>query len=90
MNNDYLTNAIENFRRVTNEMLEALGQEPLSEPEIRQGTIVFSWNGNEQPDAPAIGYYISSTEHGRYHNVDVYGTWELFSHVAPVTPEDLA
>jgi hypothetical protein len=59
--------------------------EPEPEPEIKQKTICFFWEGDEEPDDPSVSRYFYRDDNGRH--VDWAGiSWD---HCRPVTAEGL-
>jgi hypothetical protein len=55
------------------------------EPEIKEGTICFFWNGDKEPNVPIVGRYLNKCLDGKYF--DLAGIrWD---HCRPVTAEDL-
>jgi hypothetical protein len=59
--------------------------EPEPEPEIKQKTICFFWEGDEEPDDPSVSRYFYKDDNGRH--VDWAGiSWD---HCRRVTAEGL-
>ena len=56
---------------------------------ISQETIVFTWNGDKEPERPEIAYYNRKRERGGHFVLIEPKGFAIRDHVRPVTPDDL-